>query len=395
MSSDVALKAMFDRFLSRFALPLVRGGETLLVSFPIGPGALEYFEDAVLRDRSVAGEILLARQLAMRDVVPDPELEALDADDVRLLAALHNVLLCDHEDLVGGPLGKGRWAHCLGWARETLEKVPPCLDPERALRRHGLLHLAPDLTRQDVLVRSRSGVKRYAGHAPPRSALFWPRLRHITTGEVTAPLPEAVTSPEARALLTEVLERSPLTCLLSMPYGAERSVHQTPLRWTPSVVSVLSSQSLCRAVTYRHLELGLRAVGPVLARATAAGLEALASVGGEDARRLLAFGLRYLVNLHLTHAATAPDNDLLTPARAAWEEADAPYRGLFFGWFVAALSRADRIGAPEPPDPDLEKREKDYLRAAASAAGGDLEAAARHVEWLVPPPAEHSELQGG
>lgn len=395
MSSEVALKAMFDRFLSRFALPLVRGGETLLVSYPIGPGALEYFEEAVLRDRSVAGEILLARQLAMRDVVPDPELEALDADDIRLMAALHNVLLCGHEDLVGGVLGKGRWAHCLRWARETLEKVPPCADADRALRRHGLLHLAPDLSRQDVLVRSRSGVKRYAGHAPPRSALFWPKLRRITTGEVSAPLPEAVTDLEARALLTEVMERSPLTCLLSMPYGAEGSVHQAELRWTPSVVAVLSRQSLCRAVTYRHLELGLRAVGPVLARATAAGLEQAASSGSEEARQLLAFGLRYVVNLHLTHVATASDADLLAPIRAAWEEADAPYRGLFFGWLVAALSRVDRIGAPEPPDPALERREKDFMRAAASVAGGDLEAASRHVDWLVPPPAPHDELQGG
>jgi hypothetical protein len=395
VSADVALKAMFDRFLSRFALPLVRGGEVLLVSFPIGPGALEFFEEAVLHDRSVAGEILLARQLAMRDVVPDPELEALDADDVRLLAALHNVLLCDHEDLVGGPLGKNRWTRCLGWARETLEKVPPCTDAEQALRRHSMLHLAPDLTRQDVLVRSRSGVKRYAGHAPPRSALFWPKLRRITTGEVTAPLPEAVTSPEARALLTEVMERSPLTCLLSMPYGAEGSVHQTDLRWTPSVVAALSRQSLCRAVTYRHLELGLRAVGPVIARATAAGLEQAASSGGEDARQLLAFGLRYLVNLNLTHIATASDNDLLAPVRAPWEEADAPYRGLFFGWLVAALSRADRIGAPEPPNLALDIREKDFIRAASTVAGGDLEAAARHVDWLVPPPAQVSALQGG
>jgi hypothetical protein len=160
-------------------------------------------------------------------------------------------------------------------------------------------------------------------------------------------------------------------------------------------VAVLSHQSLCRAVTYRHLEIGLRAVGPALARATAAGLEQAASGGGDEARQLLAFGLRYIVNLHLTHLWTASDSDLLTPVRSPWEETDGPYRGLFFGWLVAALSRADRIGAPEPPGPALERREKDFIRTAAGVAAGDLEAATRHVDWLVPPPAPHAALQGG
>jgi hypothetical protein len=150
-------------------------------------------------------------------------------------------------------------------------------------------------------------------------------------------------------------------------------------------VKVLSEQSLCRTVTYRHLELGLNAVGPVISKATAAGLEQAASSRDDEPRQVLAFGLRYLINLQLTHISTASDEELVAPVIKSWSESGSEYRGLFFGWFVAALSRRDRIGAPEQPDARLETRERAYLKAAASVAGGQLEYAARQLDWLIPP----------
>ena len=393
MSADVALQAMFDRFLGRFMLPLVRGGEKVLVSYPIGLGALAYFEIAQQTDVTVASELVLQRQTVLRDLVPNPDPEAVDADDIRLLAALHNVLLCEHEELVGGMRGKARWGHCIDWAREHLAKVPACADSDLALRRHSLLHHLPALTREDVIVRTRAGSKRYLGQVPPKRALIWPKLRRVSTSQVVTPLTQVVDGDDARSIFTEILERSPLTCLLSMPYGQKDKLLRNPFTWTPATVAVLRRPEICRAVTYRHLDLGFSTVGPVLARATVAGLERLTSTRDGSSQAALAFGLRYLLNLHLTHLMTAADGDLMAPFDESWGESK-DYRGLFFGWFAVAFSRADRLGAPEPPTEDLRSRETEYRRAAASVAGKQLADAARHIDWIVPTAAD-SALHGG
>lgn len=385
---------MFDRFQGRFVLPLIRGGEKVLVSYPIGVGALEYFELAQQLDATVASELVTTRQVILRELIPNASPEALDADDIRLLAALHNVLLCDHEELVRGVRGQQRWTHCLNWASEHLAKVPECDDSDRALRRHSLLHQLPHLTRQDVIVRTRRGSRRYLGQEPPKRALVWPRLRRVRTNKAVVSLPEMVAREDARALFTEILERSPLTCLLSMPYNKQGAVHLEEFRWSSQVVNVLRRTELCRAVTYRHLDLGLPAVGPALTRATTLGIERLSSTGHSVSQRDLTFGLRYVLNLQLTHLITADEGHVMTPIESEWFEGDKEIRALFLGWFAAAMARADRAGAPELMTRELKERESEYRKSARSFAGKAIEVAARQVDWIIPPAVDRAQ-QGG
>ena len=379
---------MFERFMGRFTLPLMRGGqETVLVSYPIGHGAIAYFEGAQILEPGIPEAVEQARRETLSRLLPSPPAGVLDEDEIRLLAALHNVLLNSHEEIVGGLRGSTRWTHCLAWARDHLEGVAPCATAEEALGRHSVIHLAPRLTRRDVILKTRRGSNRYPGQEPPRRAMIWPKLRQVRTNNATATLPEVLDTDEARELFTEILELSPLTCLLSMPYSAPASIHQRELSWSLPVVRVLTRPELCRAVTYRHLELGFRRVGPPLSKALIEGLERLASGDRRTPMaEVLAFGLRYIVNLQMTHIWTALDEEeLIAPLNQSWSSENESLAGLFFGWFVAATVRNDRIGAPAPATPEHHERETLYRHSAARIVGERLDDAARHVEWIVPP----------
>ena len=267
--------------------------------------------------------------------------------------------------------------------------MPPSRGADVALARHSLLHGVVEMVRRDVVVRTRLGERRYLGRPPPARALVWPRLRGLSTRKNVARLPDVVPNDEAREALSAVLDRSPLTCLLAMPYGAAGgSVVGAELQLSDEVAAVLRSPALCRAVTYRHLELGFGRVGPPLTEAVLGGLHRSASVGAGSAEAArTAFGLWYLVNLQLTHCWTEADPaDLLSPFDQGWGGAAAEgARPLFFGWLAAALSRGDRLGAPWPPSPELGEAERLYRERAASVAGPALEDASRQLSWLAPP----------
>lgn len=394
MSNDVALQAMYERFMGQFVLPLLGNGKKLLVSYPIGPGAESFFEGAQELDPELRSEIIQLRQQALSKIVPSPPPSTLRVDEIQLLASLHNVLLCGHEELVGGFRGQARWEHNLGWAASHLSKVKECGNAETALRRHSLLHLLPMLTRDDTILKTRRGSKRYAGQAPSKLALIWPRLRQVSTALSTVDLDEVIASDDARDLYTEILDRSPLTCLLAMPYGNGGGVHRGNLRWSPQIITVIAQPSLCRAVTYRHLELGFERVGPPLAKALVDGLERMASSKDSREQALLTFGLRYIVNLQLTHLWSVKRDALTDPLERRWSENNSSFRPLFFGWFAAAYARIDRLGAPDINEPEFRERVRQYRRAAAAVAGESLNDAARHIDWIIPPQNQES-LQGG
>lgn len=396
MSSTVALQAMFDRFVERFVLPLVAGGE-VLVSFPFGAGAAEHFALAEPSDPDVLPALLRARDAVLRDLTLAPDVGPLTEEERGLLMALHNVLLAAHGELAEGFRGEARWRLTLRWGLEQLARVRPCDSPVLALARHSLLHRAPELTRRDVELSTRFGGRQYRGQDPPAMALVWPRLRRVETRESRAGLRDIVPGEDARRALTALLELSPLTCLLAMPYSDAPGVHTAPLRFSAPVVSTLSMPSLCRAVTYRHLELGFDRVGQPLADGVLSWLDRAASAGPRSADTLrLAFGLRYIVNLQLTHCWTEADPEaLLAPLAAEWDKDADAARRFFFGWAAAALARSDRVGAPEPSDPELAERERRYQVEAAEVAGPALEDAARQVDWLAPPaqePKPHQEV---
>jgi len=382
-ASIVALQAMFDRLLSSFVHPLVAGGE-VLVSYPIGPGAMHYFLQATPLDDKVVPTIVRARVEVLRDLLLTATARGLSAEELYLVAALHNVLLASHDDLSDGFRGGARWRHCLAWGLEQLSAVRPCESAETALARHSLLHQVTELTRRDILVTSRLGRRRFLGQDPPKSALVWPRLRKVQQSEQVVPLSRIVPDEDARRALSAVLEQSPLTCLVAWPY--DDGVHTAALRFSPAVLAVLASPELCRSVTYRHLELGFGVVGRALAEALVRGVEKSASAGrGAPELSRLAFGLRYVINLQLTHCWTESDPEaLVAPFNDPWGDGGDELKRLFFGCAAAALARHDRIGAPHPGDPELSERERRYQIEAADAAGSVLEDAKRQVDWLIP-----------
>jgi hypothetical protein len=416
MSGDVALQAMFDRFLGSFVVPLIRGG-SVLVSYPLGEGAVDFFRFAEPIDPALPGEIARARQIVLEEITPSPLPETLTEEDIFLLAALHNVLLCDHQEVVSGFRGQARWKHCLTWAREHLTHVRPCASADSALSRHSLLHQVTSLERVDTVLQTRRSTTRYIGQDPPPRALIWPGLRMLRRSEEVVGFQEVAAIDEARTALTEILESSPLTCLLSMPYsrrepaasartsvssgargphdhlepGLDDSSIGSELRWTPEVVIALSRTDICRCVTYRHLSLGLHATGPHLARALLSEIGRGPEIEGDPR---LAFSLRYIVNLQLTHVWTSGTDDLEKPLEVGWGEALEDDRKCFFGWFAAALARADRIDAPTPVEAEHAVKETRFRNAAAAVAGPMLEHAARHVDLIVPPRV-HSRQEAG
>lgn len=393
MSSDIALQAMFDRFMERFVLPLVDGGG-VLASYPLAPGALQYFREAVPADPHIESKIIRARQEVLAELVPSPLPLDLTPQDIDLLAALHNVLLCSHQELVEGFRGSKRWNHCIGWAREHLARVAPCPRASAALARHSLLHQTTTLTRVDSVVKTRRSTSRYLGQEPPPRALIWPRFRRLKQTQEVADFQQVIADEEARGVLTAILELSPLTCLLDMPYALIDPVHSADFRWSQEVLTVLTRADLCRSVTYAHQELGLALVGPHLAHALLSELGSAADVAKEPR---LVFGLRYLLNLQLTHCWTADADDVTKVVEEDWGEQHAETQKYFFGWFAAALAREDRLGAPPPANADLQARETRYRIAAAAAAGPALEYSSRHVDMLVPPwttPQQESKAHG-
>lgn len=384
MSSDVALQAMFDRFLEHFVLPLVASGE-VLVSYPLGVGAIDYFKVAEPVEPEHKGELSRARQRVLERIVPMPLPLELAPDEIELLAALHNVLLSNHQELVAGFRGVSRWKHCLSWARESVTEIPYCGSPQEALERHSLLHQVYDLSRIDVVVRSRRTTRRYLGQEPPARAMIWPNFRRIHRSEEVVGLADLVATDDARGVMTEIMERSPLTCLLAMPYARHPEVHLGEFSWSPSVVMVLSRPDLCRAVTYRHLDLGLATVGPHLSWGVLAELDRVASGAASSDHARLSFALRYILNLQLTHCWTTEPEEQEKSVGQSWDGAFEELRRLFFGWFAVALAREDRAGAPPSPNEELRSREEAYRRAAAHMARPVLEDAARQVDLLVRP----------
>jgi hypothetical protein len=330
-------------FLEQFVLPLVRGGE-LIVGDPIDAGGLQELIDGLPHASDALVAVDEARTDVLAELVVRPPSLVLDADELYLAAALHDVLFLSHPRAdswatTGGALRK------VGEAARRFAAQPLSSDRVRVLARHGLLHAVFSLRRTDTKVSWWTGSATFFGQRPPPRLTAWPNVRRVRTETSSSGFQELFGLPEALPVLSALLRRSPLTLLLG---GPEVTV---PVHWEEAVF-LLRDAELARALAYRALRpRGQREMLVTPAR-FAAGLDQMLerSPREEDVRAVCAFlvHLNLLVALAEVRERDPGRSPLLTAALAVDRAGQRP-RGLttFFA-LPNAMARVDPRLA-EPP----------------------------------------------
>lgn len=252
----LALQGLYDRFFSGFLVPLVRGG-TVQIGAPIAPGVLSYFFEAVPSSGADAADLLVARQAIAADLMWDPLPPRLTQDDVRVGMALHNLLYRTHPDLEDLRARRAR-RRSAEWAQLALEEAREPEGRHELLERHTLVAPLFRTSRVDTVLYNWSYRYRFFGREPPSRFLVWPTVRRIRQEKAETPFTELSFDAAGVALLAQVMQRSPLTALV------------TPTRtmptftWSHDMVVALRDEAVCRAVSYAHLDQGLgRVAGPL------------------------------------------------------------------------------------------------------------------------------------
>ena len=95
-----------SEFLGHFVLPLVRGGD-LTVGDPVDAADMRIFEDDLPHATVELVAVDEARADVLSELVVRPPALVLDVDELRLAAALHNLLFLAHPRVDTWAIGKG------------------------------------------------------------------------------------------------------------------------------------------------------------------------------------------------------------------------------------------------------------------------------------------------
>jgi hypothetical protein len=334
----LALQTLYDRFFSHFLLPLVRGGE-IQIGAPIGPGVLPYFFEAFPSNGADAADLLVARQAIAADVLPESLPPRLTEDDVRVGAALHNLLYRTHPDLDSVRASRAR-RRAAEWAAAALDEAHEPEGRRELLERHTLVAPLFRTTRVDTVLYNWSYRYRFFGREPPARFRAWPTVRRIREEKVETAFSELSFDAAGVGLLVQTMQRSPLTALVT-PTRALPS-----FAWNHDMVVALRDEAVCRAVTYAHVEEGVaRVAGPLGLAFDAAVEQSLLSPAD------LLFVACFYFNLLLTLAVSARE-------RTA-REIEAAARGVpnrtLFAVQLAILQRLPDGVAPALPLPEQER----------------------------------------
>jgi len=286
---------MATGFVTRFLLPLVRGGR-VLVGRPLSRRAVEALARTAPRagqadGREDAEALALARREALTGIVPAPPLPPLDEATWRLGAAVHNLLVLEHPRLATGAGAEERIARVAEIARSLAALGPPKTLND-ALARHSLVARLPDLVRPDTTVRTHLSRLSYVGRRPPPRVLALPRLRGVRVETVRKSwLRDIGVPPAARPAFLALTEASPLGEALD------------PLRLDPPfawgrALSILRFAPLCRVVAGRLVATGLPRTGDVLAESLyrfASAQDETRAIRATPAR--LAFAVQFMAHL--------------------------------------------------------------------------------------------------
>jgi hypothetical protein len=341
-------------FLHDFVLPLVRGGE-LIVRDPLDAEDVQAMIDGLPHASEQLVEVDEARTDVLAELVVRPPALVLDADELYLAAALHDVLFLSHPRA-------DSWAITSGALRKVSEAARRfaaqslSVDRTRVLARHGLLHGLFSIRRTDTKVSWWTGSATFFGQRPPPRLVAWPGVRRVRTEATTSGFQELFGLPEAMPVLAALLRRSPLTLLLGGPDVT------LPVHWEESVF-LLRDAEIARALAYRALRpRGQREMLLAPAR-YAAGLDQMLerSPREEDVRAVCAFlvHLALLVALAEVRERDPARSPILTAALAVDRAGQRP-RGLttFFALPNALLRVDPRLAEPPGIDGDAALRRR-------------------------------------
>lgn len=335
-------------FLEEFALPLVAGGEAV-VGRPLSVAEVEEMARQLPHASEPIVAIDDARHQVLAELVVRPPALVFDADELLLVAAIHNLLFLSHPRT-------DSWTVTDAAKRKVLETAyafasqPLPRTRMRVLARHGLLHNIFDLRRYDIRLSWWTGSAEYFGQKPPARLLAWRNLRRVREEVTVAEFSELLGDPAITPVLLALLRRSPLTQLVTIDADGPR------LHWEDAAF-ILRDAELARAVAYQAIAgdtASDRVASP--ARLAAAYEQMLERAPSEpDVRAVTAFlvylnALFALSEIEDTPRGAKPPlkSPLLSKVLAA-EKAGSRPRGLatFFA-LPAAVARVDALLC-EPP----------------------------------------------
>lgn len=292
-------------FVSRFLLPLVKGGP-LHVGRPLGPRAVAVMVEAwrpgarrgfssiaEIAEQDAIAELTRLRVARARALLFGAAAPPLDEVSLRLGVAVHNLLALGHPGL-GGRAGDRRQQRIVESTLPIAEVgAPP--SAEEAVRRHSLLARLGEITRSEHTVEYWAGRRQFIGRAPPARLLALAGLRRVTTTslrrlwfkEVGVPAP-------AVPVWNAVHSASPLGEALD-PLRLE-----PPLAWE-RILPVLRFPALCRLVAGRLLEVGLEPAGGALVAALLRFVAAGGPSGPAASPEAVAFAVRFVAHLAWLH----------------------------------------------------------------------------------------------
>lgn len=275
-------------FLERFALPLVAGGEAR-VGKPISGSELELMAHDLGHASVPIVAIDEARHEVLSELVIRPPALVFDADELSLIASIHNLLFLSH------PRSDG-WMATERARRRVLEAAyvfasrPLSRSRTRNLARHGLLHNVFDLKRRDIKLKWWTGSAEFVGQSPPPRLLRWRGMRRVQEEVEFATFSDLLGDPELAPVLVTLLRRSPITQLWTIDHDGPR------LHWEDAAF-LLRDAELARAIAYRAIEGTTAGVVARCARMAAAFDQMLERGPSEADVRVVAAFLVYLNTL--------------------------------------------------------------------------------------------------
>jgi hypothetical protein len=257
-------------FVSRFLLPLVKGGP-LYVGRPLGrralaamiaayrPGARRVLSIADMAEEDAIAELSRLRHARARALLLPASPPPLDESALRLGVAVHNLLALHHPSFEGRAQER-RQAQIIDATLPIADLGPPG-SAEEVVRRHSLVARLPEITRNEHTLDFWAGRRRFVGQPPPAHLLVFPRARRVTlTSQRRLWFKEIGVPSFGRALLLAIHRAAPLGEAMD-PLRLD-----PPLAWE-RILPVLRFPPLCRLVAGRIVEVGLEVAGAALVAA--------------------------------------------------------------------------------------------------------------------------------
>ncbi|MCP4444529.1 MAG: hypothetical protein GY811_04185 [Myxococcales bacterium] len=352
-------------FLETFVLPLVVGGD-MHVGAPIDAPTLEAFEQQLPHASVPLVAIDEAREKVLSQLVVKPPPCLLDVDDLKLAAAVHNLLFLAHPDAHGWKMSESRRAKVVACAQSFAARSHT-VSRRRLLARHALLHNIFDIGRRDIKVSWWTGSATFEGQPVPPRLTRWSDVRRVHRDESRVAFGELFQGVDVASVIAALSRRSPLTLLLSSGRGAPH------LHWEDAVF-LLRDAEIARALAYRSIEgTGVDQQVKTPARYAASFDQMLERAPvAADVRTVLAFLIYLNCLLALKESHQMGESPLLATILGASQRA----RGVatFFAAPGAAGLVDDRLAAPPGllADAVLTRRYDVHRRQVSSLLGASV-----------------------